>query len=180
MNRSTIASILARFSSNKVYNLRYLTILVVLLVGLPFLAYGQDATIVGTVTDPTGAVVPNVTITITNSATARVSIFQTNDAGQYAAPSLPIGTYDVKAEATGFKVEESKGLVLNVNDRTRVDFQMKVSTKSETVSVEASAITVQSDSSEQSSLVSGRQITELATNGGRYTATWCLRLALPT
>ena len=165
MNRSTIASILARFSSNKVYNLRYLTILVVLLVGLPFLAYGQDATIVGTVTDPTGAVVPNVTITITNSATARVSIFQTNDAGQYAAPSLPIGTYDVKAEATGFKVEESKGLVLNVNDRTRVDFQMKVGTKSETVSVEASAITVQSDSSEQSSLVSGRQITELATNG---------------
>jgi hypothetical protein len=71
----------------------------------------------------------------------------------------------LKAEASGFKIEESKGVVLNVNDRTRVDFQMKVGTKSETVSVEANAITVQADSSEQSSLISGTQISQLATNG---------------
>ncbi len=165
MNRSRATSVLARLNSNKVFNLKYLAILVVLLVGLPFLAYGQEATIVGTVTDPAGAVVPNVTITITNVGTARVHVFQTNDAGQYVAPSLPIGQYNVKAEAAGFKVEESQGVVLNVNDRDRVDFQMKVGTKSETVSVEANAIQVQADSSEQSSLVSGTQISQLATNG---------------
>src|SRR5208283_4801634 len=85
-------------------NFRYLWILCLLLAGLPFLAAAQEATIVGTVTDPAGSV------------------------------------------------------VLNVNDRTRVDFQMKMGTKSETVSVEANAIQVQADSSEQSSLISGTQI----------------------
>jgi hypothetical protein len=146
-------------------NVRYLWILCLLLAGLPFLAAAQEATIVGTVTDPAGSVVPNVTITITNTGTGYVRTFPTNDVGQYVAPGLPIGTYDLKAEASGFKIEESKGVVLNVNDRTRVDFQMKVGTKSETVSVEANAIQVQADSSEQSNLISGTQISQLATNG---------------
>jgi len=146
-------------------NFRYLWILCLLLAGLPFLAAAQEATIVGTVTDPAGSVVPNVTITVTNTGTGYVRTFTTNDVGQFVAPGLPIGTYDLKAESSGFKVEESKGVVLNVNDRTRVDFQMKMGTKSETVSVEANAIQVQADSSEQSSLISGTQISQLATNG---------------
>ena len=146
-------------------NVRYLWILCLLLAGLPFLAAAQEATIVGTVTDPAGSVVPNVAITVTNTGTGYVRTFTTNDAGQYVAPGLPIGKYDLKAESSGFKIEESKGVVLNVNDRTRVDFQMKMGTKSETVSVEANAIAVQADSSEQSNLISGTQISQLATNG---------------
>jgi hypothetical protein len=146
-------------------NVRYLWILCLLLAGLPFLAAAQEATIVGTVTDPAGSVVPNVTITVTNTGTGYVRTFTTNDVGQFVAPGLPIGKYDLKAESTGFKIEESKGVVLNVNDRTRVDFQMKMGTKSETVSVEASTIQVQADSSEQSNLISGTQISQLATNG---------------
>jgi hypothetical protein len=146
-------------------NVRYLWILCLLLAGLPFLAAAQEATIVGTVTDPAGSVVPNVTITVTNTGTGYVRTFTTNDVGQFVAPGLPIGKYDLKAESSGFKIEESKGVVLNVNDRTRVDFQMKMGTKSETVSVEANAIQVQADSSEQSSLISGTQISQLATNG---------------
>jgi Carboxypeptidase regulatory-like domain len=136
-----------------------------LIIGLPFLASGQEATMVGTVTDPSGSVVPNVTITITNTKTGAIRSMTTNDVGQYVAPNLPIGTYDVKAEASGFKVEESRGVVLNVNDRIRVDFSMKMGTKAETVSVESNAIQVQTDSGEQQSLVNGTQITELATNG---------------
>ncbi len=132
---------------------------------LPFLAHAQEATIVGTVTDPAGSVAPNVTITVTAVGTGHARIVTTNDVGQYAAPGLPIGTYSVKAEASGFKVEESNGIVLNVNDRVRVDFQMKLGTKTETVSVESNAIAVQADSSEQSSLVSGTQISQLSTNG---------------
>jgi hypothetical protein len=146
-------------------NVRYLWILCLLLAGLPFLAAAQEATIVGTVTDPAGSVVPNVTITVTNTGTGYVRTFTTNDVGQFVAPGLPIGKYDLKAESSGFKVEESKGVVLNVNDRTRVDFQMKMGTKSETVSVEANTIQVQADSSEQSNLISGTQISQLATNG---------------
>ena len=97
--------------------------------------------------------------------TGYVRSFTTNDVGQFVAPGLPIGKYDLKAESSGFKIEESKGVILNVNDRIRVDFQMKMGTKSETVSVEANAISVQADSSEQSNLISGTQISQLATNG---------------
>ncbi len=146
-------------------NFRYVWILVLLLAGLPFLAAAQEATIVGTVTDPAGSVVPNVAITVTNTGTGYVRTFTTNDSGQFVAPGLPIGKYDLKAESSGFKIEESKGVILNVNDRIRVDFQMKMGTKSETVSVEANAISVQADSSEQSNLISGTQISQLATNG---------------
>jgi hypothetical protein len=138
--------------------------LLILLV-LPLLAHGQEATILGTVTDPSGGVVPNVKITISNSQTGAVRTLATNDVGQYVVPDLPIGKYSVKAEAPGFKVQESRGVMLNVNDRTRVDFQMEVGATVETVSVEANTLTVQTDSSEQSSLVTGTQITELATNG---------------
>ena len=141
------------------------TFLVVVLLALPVLAHAQEATIVGTVTDPSGGVVPNVTITITNLSTGFARTLTTNDTGQYAAPGLPIGKYDVKASGSGFREEVNSGVLLNVNDRIRVDFQLKMGTKSEVVSVESNPIAVQADSSEQSSLINGTQITELATNG---------------
>ena len=97
-----------------------------LLLCLPVLASAQEATIVGTVTDPSGAVVPNVAILITNVDTGAVRTLVTNDAGQYVVPGLLIGKYDLKAQASGFEVEEYKGVVLDVNDRIRVDFQMKL------------------------------------------------------
>ena len=81
------------------------------------------------------------------------------------SPGLAIGKYEVKAEAPGFKAQATQGVTLNVNDRIRVDFQMTVGAAAETISVEANALAVQTDSSEQSSVITGTQITELATNG---------------
>lgn len=140
-------------------------LVLLILMALPFVVRGQEATMVGTVTDPSGSVIPNVKITITNTQTGLVHGLVTNDVGQYVAPGLPIGKYDVRAETSGFKTELTSGVVLNVNDRLRVDFQMKVGTTVESVSVEANTLAVQTDSSEQSSLVNGTQIAELATNG---------------
>ena len=140
-------------------------LLLLFLLAVPFVASAQEATILGTVTDPSGAVVPNVAITITNTQTKVEHALTTNQAGQYVAPGLPIGIYDVKAEANGFKIQESNGVVLNVNDRIRADFQMKVGTKADVITVEAGALALQTDSGEQSSLVSGTQMSELATNG---------------
>lgn len=127
--------------------------------------FGQQATIVGTVTDPSGAVIPNVEVTIANRDTQVSHTFRTNDVGQYVAPDLAIGNYDLKAAASGFRVEETKGVVLNVNDRIRVNFQLKLGTAAETISVESNPISVQTDSSEQSSLINGTQISQLSTNG---------------
>jgi hypothetical protein len=132
---------------------------------MPVLAFAQEATIVGTVTDPSGAVVPNVAIIVTKADTGAVRTLVTNDAGQYVVPGLLIGKYDLKAQASGFKIEEYKGVVLNVNDRIRVDFQMKLGQLADTVLVESNPVAVQADSGEQSSLISGTQISELSTNG---------------
>jgi len=137
----------------------------VLLVGFPFLAHAQEATIVGTVTDASGAVVPNVAITLTNTEIGVVRTSVTNGDGQYVAPGLAIGQWNVTAKATGFGVEEKNGVVLNVNDRTRVDFVVKLGTSQEKVEVEANVVAVQTDSSEVSSVITGQQITELSTNG---------------
>ena len=128
-------------------------------------ALAQEATIVGTVTDPTGATVPNASITITNTDTGVSRSLPTNGDGQYVAPDLHIGHYLVRATATGFKGAEQKDLVLAVGDRTRVDFKLQVGSAQETVTVEANAVTVQTDSGEVSNVINGEQITQLATNG---------------
>ncbi len=151
--------------ANEFSSLRYLLILFVLLAGLPFRASAQNATIVGTVTDPSGSVVANVKIAITHLETNLASTFTTNDAGQYAAVDLPIGHYNLKAETSGFKVAEQKGLVLQVGDRTRVDFQLTLGAASETVTVEANAVRVQSDSGEVSNVITDQQVSQIAVNG---------------
>ena len=151
--------------AHKLSNLRYLLLLVLLLAGLPFRASAQNATIVGTVTDPSGSVVANVKITTTHTETNLANTFTTNESGQYAAVDLPIGHYNVKAEASGFKVAEQKGLVLQVGDRTRVDFQLTLGAATETITVEANAVHVQTDTGEISNLMTGKQLSDLAVNG---------------
>src|SRR5512147_254959 len=146
-------------------SMRKLSCLLLLLILSSLGAFAQEATIVGTVSDNSGAVVPNATITITNSETGIVRTLTTNDAGQYVAGALHIGNYKVRAEAGGFSVVETTGIVLNVNDRRRVDFSMKIGGKTESVQVEANAIAVKTDSGEVSGLITGQQITQLSTNG---------------
>jgi hypothetical protein len=125
----------------------------------------QEATIVGTVTDPTGAAVPNVSITVTNTDTGLSRTLTTSSDGQYVVPGLHIGHYTVKASFSGFKAAEQSGITLQVGDRSRVDFKLQVGSGQEQVTVEANAIAVQSDSGEVSNVITGRQISDLAVNG---------------
>jgi Carboxypeptidase regulatory-like domain len=156
---------LNRSNSNRWFSLRYLLILLVFLVGLPFRASAQEGTIVGTVTDPSGSVVANVKITATNTDTGKIFSTASNETGQYVAPELKIGHYNLKAEAAGFKAAERKGIVLTVGDRVRVDFQLAMGATSETITVEATAVHVQTDSGEVSALISGEQVSQISTNG---------------
>src|SRR5580658_1488060 len=150
---------------SKRLGLRHVLVLGALLWCLPFLALAQDASIVGTVTDPTGSVVPNVQITITNIATGLTHTIKTNETGQYVAPDLPIGHYTVKAEGSGFKAAEQKNVILNVGDRTRLDFQLQLGGAQETITVEADPVRVQTDSGEQSNVITGQQISQIAVSG---------------
>src|SRR5215831_15191140 len=127
-------------------------------------AFAQEATAVGTVTDPTGAALPNVTISFTNTETGITSTTKTNEAGEYVLPGLHIGHYSAKAEGTGFSTAEKTGMTLAVADRLRVDFSMKVGAAQEKVTVESTAVAVQTDSGEVSNLITGQQVSQLATH----------------
>ena len=140
--------------------------LLVLLLPVTFAvsAVAQEATVVGSVTDPSGAAVPNVAITVTNTLTVQFRHLKTNEAGQYAVPDLQIGQFRVRAEAPGFKAEQQE-LALQVGDRARVDFKLEVGSTQESVTVEATAVQVQSESGEVSDVINGQQVSQLATNG---------------
>ena len=141
-------------------------LVVCVLVGLSSLpALAQTATILGTVTDPSGAAVPNVTVDITNVDTTQTERFVTNSVGQYVAPDLVIGRYNVAAAATNFQPASQQDINLNVGDRRRIDFQLKVGASQQTVTVEAGAAAVQADTGEQSFVITGTQVSQLATNG---------------
>jgi hypothetical protein len=128
-------------------------------------ALAQEATIVGTVTDPSGAAVPHANVTITNTDTNQVRQFATNEAGQYLAPGLQIGHYKVRVEVSGFKKEEKADIVLAVGDRARVDLALEVGAAQESVTVEATPVAVQTETGEVSDYLTGTQVTNLAVNG---------------
>src|ERR1700693_4057027 len=109
-------------------------------------AQNVTGTILGTVTDPRGGVIPKVTVTITNADQKVVlRTGSADDHGQFVVPGLPVGHYDVAAETTGFKKSIQSGIVLNVDDKVAVNFSLDVGSVSETVHVEANALQVDTE-----------------------------------
>jgi Carboxypeptidase regulatory-like domain len=145
----------------------------------------ENATITGTVTDPSGAAVPNVTITLTNPATGQARNATSNNSGIYSFSNVGIGHFTLSATATGFQSFVRTDLVVNVAQSLKEDIALTVGTAGQTVTVRADALQVQSETSELSTLISGQQVSQLATNGRNVTAlaalawacrTHCLRL----
>jgi hypothetical protein len=144
------------------------TALIGLILAATLFAFGQGtgtATIVGTVTDSSGAVLPNVAITCTHVETGETRTSVTNDTGLYVLPSLAIGHYNVTVQATGFGGATKSGIELAVDDRARVDFVLKVGATQENITIEANAVAVQTDTGEVSGVINGEDLTQLATNG---------------
>ena len=134
-------------------------------------AAAQEVTgsISGTVTDSKGGVVPNAKVTITNTdQQIMVRTLTTDEHGQYAAPLLPVGHYSVTVEIAGFKRVTHSGLVLNVSDKLAVNFTLEVGAVSETVSVEANALQVDTQSATATGVISGLQLRELSLNSRNY------------
>lgn len=153
---------------------KYVRLLGLLSFGLLFLpvtGWSQEkATIVGTVTDPSGALMPGVKIVVTNTATGVARTVETNEAGSYGAPGLVPGTYEIRAEAAGFKTYSRPGIVLNVRDMVRVDIPMEVGEITQSVTVSEAIVKVQTESGEVSDLISGSQITQLSMNSRNFFA----------
>jgi hypothetical protein len=125
-----------RFSSR----LLAAVVLLALVVAAPA-AYAQsqatNGSIEGTITDASGAVLPGVTVTVTQAETGAERTVVTNDKGLYRAPLLPLGTYTVKAELQGFKTFQQTGVRVSVGETAVVNAAMSVGEVSETISVSA-------------------------------------------
>jgi hypothetical protein len=138
------------------------------------LANAQQGTgaITGTVTDTSGAVIPDVTVTITNTLTGAVARkLQTNASGFYDAEALLVGTYQVVVEKTGFQRTVRSGIILNLADRLAVNFTLKLGTVSQTVQVKAGAVgVVETQTGEQSALVATQQLAQLPMLGRNFFA----------
>lgn len=136
--------------------------------GKMFAQSGATGTILGTVSDTSGAIIPNVAVTITNTATGQAFKTVTSSSGDYFAPALNPGTYSVSAQSKGFEKSVTRGIVLNVNDKVRADISLKPGAVSETVDVTAQAVSLDTDSAALSNLVSQEQVEELPLNGRNF------------
>jgi hypothetical protein len=133
-----------------------------------FAQAGATGSILGTVTDQTGAVVPNAKVTITNVATGVNAVTYTSSAGDYNLPALNPGTYQVTIEATGFQKSVTSGIVLTVNQKVRADAAVKPGAVTQTVAITAQAVALDTDSTELANLVSQRQVEDLPLNGRNF------------
>ena len=130
--------------------------------------YGQTASITGTVTDPAGAVLPGVTITITEVQTNASRTFITDDRGDYRVSLLLPGRYRVEAAAAGFKTAIRENIVLSVDDRLRVDFTLQIGEVAEKLIVTTSTPIVQSETSSVGMVIDNRRLVELPLNGRQF------------
>jgi hypothetical protein len=127
-----------------------------------------SGTIFGVVQDSSGAVVPQATVTIRNSAVGLSRTVTSSGDGSFVAPNLPPGTYNISVEAAGFKKTEKTGVVLSAADRLNAgEFQLSIGASDSTVTVSADAgqLQLQSSSGERSDVVTGKQMNDLALNG---------------
>ncbi len=145
-----------------------ISILIVLAFAATALAQVDTAALVGTVHDASGAVVPNATVTVTEVNTNSKTVLHTDDSGNYASPPLKVGTYNVVAEAGGFKSQTRTNLTLQVQDRVRIDFEMQVGAVTENVTVEAEQSVIQTETSSLGQVVNARQMVDLPLNGRNY------------
>ena len=144
---------------------------------LPIGAWAQDnATITGYVTDTSGALVPNANITLTNNSTNQARETISNTAGVYRFANVGIGTYTLTITAQSFQKYTKTGIVVNVAPQWRPTPSLAVGSQTQTVTVEADALQVQTETSEVSTLISGEQVSQLATNGRNITSLAALGL----
>lgn len=129
---------------------------------------GATGTVVGTVTDATGAFIPNANVTVKNTQTGAVVRTSTSSSGDYQASSLNPGTYSVSAEMKGFEKTVTSAFALDVDQKVRVNVQMKLGAVTETVEVDSQALGLDTDSSEIGQLVSQKQVEELPLNGRNF------------
>lgn len=127
-----------------------------------------EASVNGTVTDTSGAVISGATVKLKNVEIGAVRTIVTDGGGHYDAPSLAVGKYEVSAEQAGFRTEVKTGITLAVGQRAEVDLMLEVGGVKQTISVEETAMQVAVTTADFSGLVGEAQVKDLPLNGRSY------------
>jgi hypothetical protein len=138
------------------------------LLSFPLSGYAQTSTtgaIVGDVTDPTGASVPNATVTATNIGTGEVRTTTTGTAGHYVVSQLTSGEYRVSVTASGFRTEERGPIIVRISQTLDVNFKLAIGKMTETVEVTSEAALIQTQNPNTTTTVGATQIAELPNPG---------------
>jgi len=122
---------------------------------------GNLGTITGTVTDPSGAAVPNAAVTSVNVATGISTKVESSSTGNYSIPLLQAGTYQVSVEAPGFKKFVAPGVVVNVASTVTLNPHLEVGAVAQTVEVRGAATQLQRDTSDRSTVINSRDLEQL-------------------
>ena len=144
--------------------IRQLFVIGVALLAVPVLVHGQEATLVGTVTDATGAVLPGVTVTAIHEATGNRFTSVTDGVGRFQIPAR-IGNYRITAELSGFTTVELTGVQLLVGQTAAVNMQMKPSTVAETVTVTGESPLIDVTQSSLGGNIDPKQMEDLPVQG---------------
>lgn len=137
---------------------------------VPFSAHAQDTgSITGTVSDVSGSVIPDAEVKVSSAAIGLTRTITTNAEGNYLAGALPAGTYEVSVTAKGFKSYSAKNIILQVAEKKRVDVTLQLGEVSEKVVVEGTSVAqVETQSSDLSGVVTGKEISQLELNGRSF------------
>jgi len=140
-----------------------------LFAGTSTFAQTFRGTILGSVTDSSGAAVPGATVTIKNVDTGLVRTVTTSDDGSYAAPELPIGNYSVSVEKAGFKLGVVTGIKVEVSSERRADVALQIGQSAQSVEVRGEELPmVESTSNTLGGILESKLVTSLPINGGDY------------
>src|SRR5580704_2681430 len=148
---------------------RVITVCLLLVSLEPLTAQTTTGSIVGTVTDHSGAAVPGAAVTVINVDTNIATKTTTDTSGNYVVTPLGVGHYSVTVEARGFKRSVSAGITLNVQDRIGVNVVLEVGQVSETVEVTGAAPALQTDTSYLGQVMESQKIVDLPLNGRFFT-----------
>ncbi len=144
--------------------MKWLVTILAIVTLAPFAAHAQigaTATIQGTITDPTGAVIPGATVTVTNTGTNQTFVQKTTDAGFYSIAALPIGKYTLSVTARGFKKLFHKNITLNGMEILGLNLKLTVGAATETVTVSTAPPPLQTQDATLGATLSGRTYRQL-------------------
>ncbi len=151
----------------KLYSLIAALIVSCLIVVMPVMAQRDMATMLGSVTDPSGAAIPGASITIVEESTGVIDLVDSDATGNYIRPLIKPGIYTVSCESPGFKTSVQTGVTLQSSSRVQANFVLQIGEVTETIEVSAAPPALQTESTQMGGTLANRQTSELPLGGQR-------------